>query len=131
MASRLRSVHGASISAESWAAAGGMCAPRVDSHRVVGGRRESVCAARRFLRFVGTRPGERPRSLPSVGVREIDRAENAEFAQGVLDRLVPVVGEFLRADATKLGLDHSMLAVLDVLGSSRRCRSPRWRGGAQ
>jgi DNA-binding MarR family transcriptional regulator len=49
-------------------------------------------------------------------VREIDRAENAEFAQGVLDRLVPVVGEFLRADATKLGLDHSMLAVLDVLG---------------
>jgi DNA-binding MarR family transcriptional regulator len=45
-----------------------------------------------------------------------DRAENAELAQGVLDRLVPVVGEFLRADATKLGLDHSMLAVLDVLG---------------
>lgn len=46
----------------------------------------------------------------------LDRAENTEFAQGVLDRLLPVVGEFLRADATKLGLDHSMLAVLDVLG---------------
>jgi DNA-binding MarR family transcriptional regulator len=45
-----------------------------------------------------------------------DRAENAEFAEGVLDRLLPVIGGFLRADATKLGLDHSMLAVLDVLG---------------
>jgi DNA-binding MarR family transcriptional regulator len=45
-----------------------------------------------------------------------DRAENTEFADDVLDRLLPVVGEFLRADATKLGLDHSMLAVLDVLG---------------
>ena len=46
----------------------------------------------------------------------VDRAENAELAEGVMDRLLPVVGEFLRADATKLGLDHSMLAVLDVLG---------------
>jgi DNA-binding MarR family transcriptional regulator len=47
---------------------------------------------------------------------ENDRVENALFAVGVLDRLLPLVGEFLRADATKLGLDHSMLAVLDILG---------------
>ena len=66
----------------------------------------------------------RPRSLPSPGVGEVDaerqaakdRAENAEFAVGVLDRLLPLVGEFLRADAAQLGLDPSMLAVLDVLG---------------
>jgi DNA-binding MarR family transcriptional regulator len=45
-----------------------------------------------------------------------DDVENAEFAGGVLDRLVPVVDEFLRADAAKLGLDHSMLAVLGILG---------------
>jgi DNA-binding MarR family transcriptional regulator len=44
-----------------------------------------------------------------------DDADNAEFAGGVLDRLVPVVGEFLRAEAAKLELDHSMLAVLGVL----------------
>jgi DNA-binding MarR family transcriptional regulator len=41
---------------------------------------------------------------------------SAEFARGVLERLVPVVGEFLRADARKLDLDDSMLSVLDVLG---------------
>ncbi|NMO89672.1 MarR family winged helix-turn-helix transcriptional regulator [Actinomycetospora sp. TBRC 11914] len=45
-----------------------------------------------------------------------DRAENAEFATAVVDRLLGLVGEFLRADAAELGLDPSMLAVLDVLG---------------
>lgn len=44
------------------------------------------------------------------------RAENTELATNVVDRLLGLVGEFLRADAAELGLDPSMLAILDVLG---------------
>ncbi len=45
-----------------------------------------------------------------------DDVENTELASVVLDRLLPVIGEFLRADALRLGLDHTMLAVVGVLG---------------
>jgi DNA-binding MarR family transcriptional regulator len=84
-----------------------------------------MCAARRLPSPVLPNRTHRTRGLSTVErVGEIDteqraavdRAENAEFAAGVLDRLLPVVREFLRGDAAKLGLDHSMLAVLDVLG---------------
>ena len=48
--------------------------------------------------------------------RAEDVAENVELADVVLDRLVPVVGEFIRADALYLEIDDSMLAALHVLG---------------
>ncbi len=42
-------------------------------------------------------------------------AENAEFASSVLDRLVPAVVQMFRADAARLGLDPTELAILEVL----------------
>jgi DNA-binding MarR family transcriptional regulator len=42
-------------------------------------------------------------------------AENAEFASSVLDHLVPAVVQMHRADAARLGLDPTELAILEVL----------------
>jgi DNA-binding MarR family transcriptional regulator len=42
-------------------------------------------------------------------------AENAEFASSVLDHLLPAVVQMHRADAARLGLDPTELAILEVL----------------
>lgn len=42
---------------------------------------------------------------------------NGEFARAILDQLLPVVVQLHRANAVELGLDPSMLAILDVLGT--------------
>ena len=47
---------------------------------------------------------------------ELDE-QNWEFARLVLDQLLPVVVQLHRANAAELGLDPSMLAVLDVVGA--------------
>jgi DNA-binding MarR family transcriptional regulator len=114
-------VRRASISPEPCPAVAGLFARRVDPGTTAPDRRRRVKRGGPVppnrTRRAGVIPTvEQVGEIDSERRAAIDRAENAEFAGGVLERLLPVVGEFLRADAAKLGLDHSMLAVLDVLG---------------